>query len=179
MVPRLKINASPGPMIRKKPEARSHMFRSRRKRRVSALRTMVFFRRSDVGNGGSSRDRGERSPREDREEWMEMAPYAVDVLSSRTVRERIGVSSSSPLRSSSSAASSISSSSARTRSAIAPTIPTENNKPARKRKNRSTSTSPLRPSWPVSRSSRFPTWLSHSPLRPKAARGTARASPLC
>lgn len=72
----------------------------------------------------------------DGEERMEIAPYVVDGFSSGTDRWNMNASSRNPLLSSSSAASSISSSSAASCSAIAPTIPTENNKPARKRKNR-------------------------------------------
>ena len=44
IVPRLLMKASPGPVVRKNPEARSHIVGSVRKRRVSVLRTRVFFR---------------------------------------------------------------------------------------------------------------------------------------
>ena len=46
IVPRLLMNASPGPVTRKKPAARSHIVGSIRKRRVSVFRSQVFLRRS-------------------------------------------------------------------------------------------------------------------------------------
>ena len=45
IVPRLLIKASPGPVTRKKPAARSHIVGSRRKRRVSVFRSQNFLRR--------------------------------------------------------------------------------------------------------------------------------------
>ena len=42
------MKASPGPVVRKKPEARSHIVGSARKRRVSVLRRKVFLRASSV-----------------------------------------------------------------------------------------------------------------------------------
>lgn len=44
MVPTLLMKASPGPVVRKKPAAMSHMAGSVRKRRVSVLSSMVFLR---------------------------------------------------------------------------------------------------------------------------------------
>lgn len=38
------MKASPGPVVRKKPAARSHIVGSVRKRRVSVFRRRVFFR---------------------------------------------------------------------------------------------------------------------------------------
>lgn len=44
------MKASPGPVVRKKPEARSHIVGSARKRRVSVSRSRVFLRAdSEVG----------------------------------------------------------------------------------------------------------------------------------
>lgn len=44
------MKASPGPVVRKKPEARSHIVGSARKRRVSVFRRRVFLRAdSEVG----------------------------------------------------------------------------------------------------------------------------------
>ena len=43
MVPRLLMKASPGPVVRKKPRARSHIVGSVRKMRVSALRRSIFL----------------------------------------------------------------------------------------------------------------------------------------
>ena len=45
-VPRLLMKASPGPVTRKKPAARNHIVWSPRKRRVSALRSHLFWRSS-------------------------------------------------------------------------------------------------------------------------------------
>ena len=44
MVPRLLMKASPGPVVRKKPAAMSHIAGSVRKMRVSVFRSMVFLR---------------------------------------------------------------------------------------------------------------------------------------
>ena len=44
MVPRLLMKASPGPVVRKKPAARSHSVGSVRKMRVSVFRSMFFLR---------------------------------------------------------------------------------------------------------------------------------------
>ena len=68
MVPRLLMKASPGPVVRKKPAARSHIVGSVRKMRVSAFRTRVFLRVSEsVGSearedASASRCRGESVP---------------------------------------------------------------------------------------------------------------------
>lgn len=43
IVPRLLMKASPGPVVRKKPAARSHIVGSVRKMRVSVFKTMVFL----------------------------------------------------------------------------------------------------------------------------------------
>ena len=47
MVPRLLMNASPGPVVRKKPAARSHIVGSVRKMRVSTLRRDFLRARSE------------------------------------------------------------------------------------------------------------------------------------
>ena len=49
IVPTLLTKASPGPVVRKKPAARSHIVGSERKRRVSVLRRKVFFAAVAVG----------------------------------------------------------------------------------------------------------------------------------
>lgn len=51
MVPRLLMKASPGPVVRKNPDARSHIVGSVRKRRVSVLRRRVFLKASSVLGG--------------------------------------------------------------------------------------------------------------------------------
>ncbi len=49
-MPTLLMKASPGPVVRKNPPARSHMVGSVRKMRVSAFRRKVFLAAESAGS---------------------------------------------------------------------------------------------------------------------------------
>lgn len=122
------MKASPGPITRKKPAARSHMDESARKRCVSVLK-MKTLRASAFGLGSFLAEELDKLGKE-------RVPYsAVELSWSVELRNR-GLSSRKPLRSSSSTASAMISSSLTTRSATAPIRDTANSKALKNRKNR-------------------------------------------